>query len=167
MGVVGICDGLYNKRLQEKEPWVVQAPRIDWLECGEETMPPDTVEGHVILTLKYEREGNKWVGTCHELGTSTFARTLKRCQEELTELVGEHLNTLEQAGQRERFFRDWDIEFYSVRTTPSQIVLRGHGDPAWGKLVQGIMNPGEGPLLQPRAFPMGQSKGAQAVLNGV
>ena len=73
---------------------------------------PDAVGGYVILTLKYEREGNKWVGTCHELGTSTFARTLKRCQQELTELVSEHLDVLEQVGQRERFFRDWEIEVY-------------------------------------------------------
>ena len=129
-------------------------------------MSEDTVEGHVILTLKYERQGNKWVGTCHELGTSTFARTLKRCQEELVELVAEHLNVLEQAGQRERFFRDWEIEFYPVCTTPIQIVLRGNGDPAWRELLHGVMKPGEGPLLQPRAFPMRQAKGAQAVLSG-
>jgi hypothetical protein len=33
-------------------------------------MEAEASEGYVILTLKYEREGNKWVGTCHELSTT-------------------------------------------------------------------------------------------------
>ncbi len=41
-------------------------------------MEAEASEGYVILTLKYEREGNKWIGTCHELSTRTFARTLRR-----------------------------------------------------------------------------------------
>ena len=86
-------------------------------------MEAEASEGYVILTLKYEREGNKWVGTCHELSTSTFARTLRRknaqaMPAELTELVTEHLDVLEQSGQRERFFRDWGIEFHPVYATP-------------------------------------------------
>ena len=126
-----------------------------------------TVDGHVILTLRYEREGNKWVGTCHELSTSTFARTLKGCQQELAELVAEHLNVLEQAGQRERFFSEWGIRFYPTDTSPGEVILRRDGDPAWDDLVKGIMRPGEGPLLQPRAFPINQAKGKQAVFSGV
>ena len=54
-----------------------------------------TTAGYAMLTLVFEREGYKWVGTCEELGTSTYARTLKQCQRELDDLVTEHLNLLD------------------------------------------------------------------------
>lgn len=114
----------------------------------------DTISGYVILTLRYTRDGRRWVGTCQELSTSTFARTLKRCQEELNELVTEHLNVLEETGQREQFFRDWGIEFHTTQTPPKEVVLRNDGDPAWDDLLDQVKGSGEGPLLQPRAFPI-------------
>ena len=67
----------------------------------ESLTPPDLMEGksiseggivaareigYVTLTLSFEREGNKWVGTCLELGTSTFTRTLKQTQIDLKAL---------------------------------------------------------------------------------
>jgi hypothetical protein len=125
------------------------------------------VEGYVWLTLRYEREGNKWVGICHELSTSTFARTLKRCQQELNELVIEHLNVLDQAGQRDRFFHDWGIELHPAHVTPTQVTLHGHGDPTWNDFLKGVMGSGEGPLLQPRAFPIDNAKGKQAAHSGI
>ncbi len=51
-----------------------------------------TVAGYVELTLKFEREEGKWVGTCLELGTSTYAKTLDRVQKDLRQLVPEHLS---------------------------------------------------------------------------
>ena len=46
------------------------------------------LSGYVTLTLSFEQEGREWVGVCLELGTSTFADTLEKCQEELQELQG-------------------------------------------------------------------------------
>ena len=89
-------------------------------------MPPGETEGYVLLTLKFEREGNKWVGICLELGTSTFARTLKRCVEELRGLVIEHLNVLEEVGERERFFQTWGIEFHRERVAPTEVTIHGN-----------------------------------------
>ena len=63
--------------------------------------------GYIILTLTFEQEQDDWVGTCMELGTSTFADTLEECQSELEELVGHHLDVLEELGERERFFDQW------------------------------------------------------------
>ena len=69
--------------------------------------------GHVVLTFAFERgENNNWVGTCLELGTSTYADYLHEVEEALLELVTEHLNLLEQYGERERFFREWGIELH-------------------------------------------------------
>ena len=98
-------------------------------------MDMGTVAGSVILTLRYSREGENWVGICQGLSTSTFADTLEHCQQELIELVIEHLNVLEEIGQRERFFHDWGIELYPAHISPKEVVLRGDGDPFWDDLL--------------------------------
>lgn len=114
-------------------------------------MPTDVV-GYVVLTLSFEREGNKWVGTCLELGTSTFHRTLKRCEEELRELVIEHLNALEEAGERERFFKRWGIEFRPTKTAPHEVTIKGSGQ-YWNRLFRGAAA-AYGPFFQPGLFPV-------------
>lgn len=114
-------------------------------------MPTKTV-GYVFLTLRFEREGSKWVGTCLELGTSTFHRALKRCEEELRDLVIEHLNVLEEAGERERFFQKWGIVFRRTKTTPHEVIIRGSGQD-WDRLFEGAAAP-YGPFLKPGRFPV-------------
>ena len=73
------------------------------------------VTGYVELTFMFEREGNKWVGTCLELGTSTYERTLERVEESIYQLATEHLDLLEEAQEREQFFRKHDITFHPVK----------------------------------------------------
>lgn len=83
--------------------------------------------GFITLTFAFQREGRTWVGTCEELGTSAYGRTLERANEELEDLVLLHLNTLEQEGERERFFRENSIPFYTdkpptkVEVSPSTV----------------------------------------------
>ena len=77
--------------------------------------------GHVVLTLAFEQEDNKWVGTCIELGTSTFSRTLRQTQDDLRKLVVEHLNLLEQHGERESFF-----QAVGHRTPTDQRTIKGY-----------------------------------------
>ena len=64
----------------------------------------------MTLTLRYTREEDKWVGVCIELGTSTFGRNFERVAADLETLVTEHLNLLEEAGEREHFFAANGIE---------------------------------------------------------
>ncbi len=104
---------------------------------------------HVQLTLSFEREGNKWVGTCVEMSTSTYARTLKDCESALRELVLEHLNLLEQAGERRAFFERWGIELSPAK--PKSIVLHPHGS-NWKQVLKSTSN---GPFYQPGVFPVG------------
>ncbi len=73
---------------------------------------PEEPLGYVDLTLKYEFEEEQWIGVCLELSTSTFADTLDEVQDDLTRLVIEHLNLLEDAGERERFFKEHDISYH-------------------------------------------------------
>lgn len=69
-------------------------------------------QGFVILTLAFRQDGRRWTGECLELGTATYARTLKQAQDELAELVTLHLNSLEDVGECERFFKEQGIRFY-------------------------------------------------------
>lgn len=71
--------------------------------------------GYVVLTYEFGMEGKRWTAYCKELGTATFGRSLKEAEERLREAVCLHLNTLEDLGERERFFKEHNIKFYEVR----------------------------------------------------
>ena len=113
-----------------------------------------TVAGYVELTLKFEREGRMWVGTCLELGTSTYARSLDRVQHDLRQLIEEHLDLLEQAGERERFFEEHEVRFSPGKPKSHEIRLPSIGTDV---LLQDVV-----PFFQPRIFPVGESHRALA-----
>ena len=73
------------------------------------------VKGYVILTHKFQKEGRRWVAYCEELGTSAFGRSLPEAEKRLKEAVWLHLNTLEDVGERERFFKEHNIKLHTVR----------------------------------------------------
>lgn len=79
------------------------------------------VQGFVILTLVFRQEGRRWLGECVELGTATYSNTLKRTHAELVEMVELHLNTLEQTGERQRFFDENGIKFYADHQQPKKV----------------------------------------------
>jgi hypothetical protein len=80
-----------------------------------------TARGFVILTLRFRQEAKMWVGECLELGTATDGRTLKQVHNELIELVELHLDSLEAVGERERFFHEQGIRFYTDETVPAEV----------------------------------------------
>jgi len=106
--------------------------QADWKE------PPTggLVAGFIILTLEFHREDGLWVGFCRELGTATDGRSFQRVEEELLELAMLHLNALEDAGERDRFFQEHSIKLYtndvpkeipvpsSVKVTPGPIFFQ-------------------------------------------
>lgn len=77
--------------------------------------------GYVQLTLHFaQEEDGSWTGECVELGTATFGDSLVQVRIELGELIGEHLHLLEEHNERERFFKQFNIEivpFPDVQTT--------------------------------------------------
>ncbi len=82
------------------------------------------VEGFAVVTLVFRNEGNDtWTGECRELGTATDGASLKQVHAELIDLVILHLNALEQAGERERFFEQHSIPFYRPEAAPKSIHL--------------------------------------------
>lgn len=74
-----------------------------------------SVAGYIIVTFGFRKEGRRWVAHCEELGTATFGRSLTEAEERLKEAVLLHLNTLEDVGERRRFFEEHNIKFYRTR----------------------------------------------------
>lgn len=75
---------------------------------------------YVILTLKYRKLHRRWTAYCEELGTATFGRSLPEADRKLREAVLLHLNTLEDVGEQERFFKEHNIEYH--RSKPKKDV---------------------------------------------
>jgi predicted RNase H-like HicB family nuclease len=73
--------------------------------------------GYIILTLKFKRENKRWTACCEELGTATYGRSLPEADKRLKEAVKLHIQTLEDVGERQRFFKENGIKFYTARPT--------------------------------------------------
>lgn len=81
--------------------------------------------GYIVVTFKFRREGKKWTAICEELGTSTFGRSILEAHKKLKEAVLLHLDTLEEVGERERFFKEHNISFHSHKPKKSEIKISG------------------------------------------
>ena len=86
----------------------------------------------VVLTCIFRREG-KWVtAECQELGTTAFGRNLDEAEKRLREAILLQLNTLEDVGERARFFREHKIRMYSQYpeavhpTIPTEVLSKAH-----------------------------------------
>lgn len=78
---------------------------------------------YILVTLFFQKEGNRWTGFCKELGTATFGRTIQETHEKLNEAVLLHLNTLEEVGERARFFREHNITLYPSKPKEKEISI--------------------------------------------
>ena len=70
---------------------------------------------YVAMTFEFQREGDQWLGQCLELGTATFGDTVDEVADELADLVQLHLSSLEDVGERERFFAKHEIPVFLDR----------------------------------------------------
>lgn len=86
------------------------------------------ISGYIIVTFKFRKEGKKWTAYCEELGTATFGNTLEEAKENIHEAVLLHLNTLEDVGERERFFHEHNIALYPNRPKKGEIKVTGPFD---------------------------------------
>lgn len=71
--------------------------------------------GYVVLTFKFHKVGRRWTAYCEELGTATFGRSLPEADKKIKEAVVLHLKTLEEVGERDRFFKEHDIAFHHTK----------------------------------------------------
>ncbi len=71
--------------------------------------------GYIVVTFEFKRINRRWSVCCKELGTATFGRSLPEAEKRIKEAVSLHLNTLEDVGERERFFKEHKIQFHSTK----------------------------------------------------
>ena len=77
------------------------------------TASSDTPVHYVVLTCIFRKEGRWVTAECQELGTAAFGRNLDQAEERLREAILLHLNTLEDVGERARFFKEHKIRMYT------------------------------------------------------
>ena len=78
---------------------------------------------YVVLTFQFEPEDGCWFGKCVELGTATSAESLEQLEEELRDLVGLHLITLEETGRLAQVLEDWGVRLYSDEPAETSMSL--------------------------------------------
>ena len=77
-----------------------------------------------ILTVKYHREDDKWLGECIELGTATFAETLEEVRQELNEAIALQVNDMDQLGFAREYLADHGVQALPI--TESLLTSRGY-----------------------------------------
>lgn len=86
----------------------------------------------VVLTCIFERDGKSVTAECLELGTTAFGRNLAAAEERLREAILLHLNTLEEVGERVRFFRQHNIKVHATYpqkahpTIPTEVLSKAN-----------------------------------------
>ena len=86
----------------------------------------------VVLTCIFERDGKSVTAECLELGTTAFGKNLTEAEDRLREAILLHLNTLEELGERARFFRKHNIKVHSTYpeeahpTIPTQVLSKAN-----------------------------------------
>jgi len=65
---------------------------------------------YIQLTVRFEEQNDgRWTAECEELGTATFGHSLQEARDNIEDAICVHLNTLEEVGERDRFFEENDI----------------------------------------------------------
>lgn len=78
---------------------------------------------YIALTYQFHEEDGQYVGVCKELGTATCGSTLDEAYGNLREAVAEHLEALEELGERERFFTSHNIRVFATPELQEERIL--------------------------------------------
>ena len=104
-----------------------------------------SVRGFVILTGIVEEEDDQFVSYCRELGTSSCGDTIAEAFENLGDAITVQLSAWEETGEREREFRERNINL-QLDPRPEEFIV--HVKP--GKIFRIF----EAPVGAPEAVPV-------------
>lgn len=93
---------------------------------------------YIILTVKFQKEGDVWTAQCLELGTATDADSLEEAEEAIEEAILLHLEGIEEAGERERFFAEHRIKVHHHKSQKVSIPISFEKGVYFKTLVQPI-----------------------------
>jgi predicted RNase H-like HicB family nuclease len=91
-------------------------------------------KGYIFLTFEFRQEGRRWTAHCKELGTATFGRSVTEAEARLKEAVALHLNTLDDVGETEHFFKEHNIKFHFTKPKHDVPILISATKGTFGKL---------------------------------
>lgn len=93
---------------------------------------------YIILTVLFQKEGERWTAECRELGTATYGDTVEEAKEAIHEAITLHLNTLEDLGECERFLQENGVEIHPIvdHKKPEITSVKSITDIPVGALVQ-------------------------------
>jgi predicted RNase H-like HicB family nuclease len=77
---------------------------------------------YIFLTIILEKQNSDhWTVECRELGTATFGNSIEDARSKIEEAICLHLNTLEEVGERERFFKENKIKLHTKQPTSIKV----------------------------------------------
>lgn len=79
------------------------------------------IRGYIKVTFVFREHDDRWTGKCLELGTATFGKSFEDIKEKLEDAVLCHLNTLEDLGERQRFFKEHKIKIYPHKPKAKEV----------------------------------------------
>jgi predicted RNase H-like HicB family nuclease len=89
-----------------------------------------STQSYICLTVIFEKQDDeRWTATCRELGTATFGDSLQDAQNKIEEAICLHLNTLEDVGEREQFFKENNITLLELEKRPKSVRINAPTDP--------------------------------------
>ena len=86
-------------------------------------MVTPVLDKYITVTGIFRREGRRWLAECPELGTATFGRSVTQAEERLKEAILLQLNTLNDVGEVDRFFKEHGIETHAKVPTGGTVTL--------------------------------------------
>ena len=77
--------------------------------------------GYIIVTIRFEREGDQWAAECEQLGTVACGDTLDEAQQAIADMISLHLNALEDVGQGEAFLKKHNVKFHAKKPSSQEV----------------------------------------------
>jgi predicted RNase H-like HicB family nuclease len=82
-----------------------------------------TTARKIRVTYVVQKEDGQYAAYCRELGTASCGRTVEEAFTNLHEAIWVHLNAIDEAGERDRWFEERGIQVLAAGDEPEEITL--------------------------------------------
>ncbi len=88
-----------------------------------------------LLTIDIQQEDNTWIGTCIELGTSTYADSVEQLRNEMSDAVSLQLNEMVRLGYITEYLQEQGVTEMPI---PKPHEHPGQSGAHWGLVGAGV-----------------------------
>ncbi len=75
---------------------------------------PTQMQGYISLSIEFAYEDDQWIAICPELGLAMQDDHLAQCQKDLEEAIDLFLQSLDEEGDRDEFFKEHGIVLHRI-----------------------------------------------------